>query len=113
MAGVDAHVFFGLPESVDPRTLEQLVFLAVDLCHLRLLVGLELWLLERVLHGLPVEITHRKFSRWSVWLLYLNVAFDVVEHVGGELQEFFSFVLLVVDLDGGGVVGEAGHLEGA
>lgn len=42
----------------------------------------------------------------------LHALLDVVQHIGGEFQEFFPLVLLAVYFDGGRVVSQAGHLEG-
>lgn len=42
----------------------------------------------------------------------LDALLDVVQHVGCKLQQLFALVLFVVYLDGRGVIGQAGHLEG-
>lgn len=48
----------------------------------------------------------------SLWLyISLDASLNVVKHVCGELKQLLSLILLGVDLDCRGVVGEACHLE--
>lgn len=85
-----------------------LILLAIHLAHLP-------WFLERLVVWLL-----QGAIQWSPWLeslsLWLNIgldaSLDVVQHVGGELKQLLSFILLRIDLDCRWVVGEAGHFEG-
>jgi hypothetical protein len=79
--------------------------------HLGLIVGLIIWFIEGVVDRLPIRIICLDFLVEVIVGLILQTLFDVMKHIGGEFQQFFAFVLLTVDLDGGGVVGETGHLE--